>query len=116
MKIFSLLFFLFLVNCSQNSVDTRYNFIDELNLNKFNKKIYSTSYFNIYSLEKTRNNGKLIIYIEGDGMSWIDRFTISSNPTPSNPTAFRLALIDEHDNVIYLARPCQVNNIIMFIN
>ena len=107
MKKILLLYFLFLVSCSQNSIETRSNIIDSLNSNKFDKKIYTTSYFNIYSLEKIRNDGKLIIYIEGDGVSWIDRFTISSNPTPNNPTAFKLALIDENDNVIYLARPCQ---------
>ena len=107
MKTILLLSFLLLASCSQNSLETRNSLIDQLNLNKFNKKIYSTSYFNIYSLEKIRNNGKLIIYIEGDGLSWVDRFTISSNPTPNNPTAFKLALIDENDNVIYLARPCQ---------
>ena len=103
-----LLFFLvFLVNCSQSSPDKRINLIEELNVNKFNKKIYSTSYFNIYSLEKIKNNNKLIVYIEGDGLAWVDRFTISSNPTPNNPTAFKLALLDSSDNVIYLARPCQ---------
>ena len=107
MKLLLLLSLLFLVNCSQNSIETRNNLINELNLKKFNKKIYTTSYFSIYSLEKIKNDGKLIIYIEGDGMSWVDRFTISSNPTPNNPTAFKLALIDSNDNVIYLARPCQ---------
>ena len=107
MKLLLLLSFLFLINCSQNSIETRNNLIDDLNLDKFNKKIYTTSYFKIYSLEKIRNDGKLIIYIEGDGMSWVDRFTISSNPTPNNPTAFKLALLDSNDNVIYLARPCQ---------
>ena len=107
MKFFLLLSLLFLANCSQNSIETRNSLIDELNLKKFNKKIYTTSYFSIYSLEKIKNNNKLIIYIEGDGMSWVDRFTISSNPTPTDPLAFKLALIDENDNVIYLARPCQ---------
>tara|TARA_B100000780_G_C21025833_1_gene411192 strand:+ start:56 stop:862 length:807 start_codon:yes stop_codon:yes gene_type:complete len=107
MKKILLLSFLLLVGCSQNSVETRLNIIDKLNFNKFDKKIYSTSYFNIYSLEKIKNDGKLIIYIEGDGMSWVDRFTISSDPTPNNPTAFKLALIDENENVVYLARPCQ---------
>ena len=107
MKFFLLLLSFFVVSCSQNSIETRYNLIDSLNLDKFDKKIYTTSYFNIYSLEKIKNNRKLIIYIEGDGVSWVDRFTISSNPTPNNPTAFKLALIDDNDNVIYLARPCQ---------
>tara|TARA_B110000037_G_C17049129_1_gene476974 strand:+ start:360 stop:1169 length:810 start_codon:yes stop_codon:yes gene_type:complete len=107
MKFLLLLISFFLVSCSQNSIETRYNLIDSLNSNKFDKKIYTTSYYSIYSLEKIKNDGKLIIYIEGDGVSWVDRFTISSNPTPNNPTAFKLALIDENDNVIYLARPCQ---------
>ena len=40
-------------------------------------------------------------------MSWVDRFTPSSDPTPTDPLAFRMALIDSGDNVIYLARPCQ---------
>ena len=58
MKLLLLLSFLFLVNCSQNSIETRNNLIDELNLDKFNKKIYTTSYFKIYSLEKIKNDGK----------------------------------------------------------
>ena len=40
-------------------------------------------------------------------MSWVDRFTPSSNPTPTNPLAFKMALVDESENIIYLARPCQ---------
>ncbi len=98
---------IFLANCSQSSPDKRINLIEDLNLNKFNKKIYSTSYFNIYSLEKIKNNNKLIIYIEGDGLAWVDRFTISSNPTPTDPLAFKLSQVDKNENIIYLARPCQ---------
>ena len=104
-KFFILLFFL--IGCSQSSPDRRVDLIEEINSERFSKKIYSTSYFDIYSLEKIKTNNKLIIYIEGDGLSWIDRFTISSNPTPTNPLAFRLSLADENENVIYLARPCQ---------
>ena len=50
---------------------------------------------------------KLIVYIEGDGLAWLDRFTPSTDPTPTNPVGFKLALEDKSDNVIYLARPCQ---------
>ena len=107
MNKFLLILLIFLTNCSLSSPDKRNDLINELNLNKFNKKIYTTSHFDIYSLEKIRNNKKLIIYIEGDGVSWINRNTISSNPTPSDPLAFKMALIDGSENIIYLARPCQ---------
>ncbi|WP_148301936.1 alpha/beta fold hydrolase [Sneathiella glossodoripedis] len=47
------------------------------------------------------------IYIEGDGYSWINRTTLSSNPTPIDPIGLKLAAIDKSRNIIYLARPCQ---------
>ena len=54
-----------------------------------------------------RHNKEITIYIEGDGLAWLDRFTVSGNPTPLDPLALKLALLDEEVNVIYLARPCQ---------
>jgi hypothetical protein len=47
------------------------------------------------------------VYIEGDGLAWIDRGTPSLDPTPTNPLALSLAAADPAPNVIYLARPCQ---------
>ncbi len=47
------------------------------------------------------------IYIEGDGLAWITRRRISSDPTPSRPIALQLAILDPAPNVIYIARPCQ---------
>ncbi len=49
----------------------------------------------------------LVVYIEGDGFAWINKNTISNDPTPKNPVALRLAVCDPADNVAYLARPCQ---------
>ncbi|HSH98187.1 MAG: alpha/beta hydrolase [Methylophilaceae bacterium] len=49
----------------------------------------------------------LTIYIEGDGMAWVDRATPSFDPTPRDPLALRLALSDPSKNAVYLARPCQ---------
>lgn len=49
----------------------------------------------------------LTIYIEGDGLAWIDSSTPSFDPTPINPLALRLALRDPNPAVAYLARPCQ---------
>ncbi len=48
----------------------------------------------------------LTIYIEGDGLAWLDRSTPSLNPTPVDPLALRLALRDPGP-AVYLGRPCQ---------
>tara|TARA_B100000787_G_C16192319_1_gene298280 strand:- start:1486 stop:2289 length:804 start_codon:yes stop_codon:yes gene_type:complete len=102
-----LLIILFLNSCSSLDIDKRFNTIDELNNTEFKEYIFDNKSLRIYSLQKVSNNKSLVLYIEGDGLSWIDRFTISSNPTPTDPIAFKLALIDKGDNIIYLARPCQ---------
>lgn len=47
------------------------------------------------------------IYIEGDGFAWIDRYTVSPNPTPRNPMALKLAGSDQATNIVYISRPCQ---------
>ena len=107
MNKFLIFLLILLTSCSQSSTNKRKALINDLNLNKFNKNTYSVNFFNIFSLEKITNNKRLVIYIEGDGFSWVDRFTISSDPTPTDPVAFKLALMDKNENVIYLARPCQ---------
>ena len=64
----------------------------------FTQKTIETEHLSFYTLEKNNmQKGKPIrFYIEGDG-----------NPNPSVPVALRLAERDEHQNVIYLTRPCQ---------
>src|SRR5450830_712758 len=49
----------------------------------------------------------LTIYIEGDGLAWINSSTPSFDPTPIKPVALQLALRHPHGNAVYLARPCQ---------
>jgi len=49
----------------------------------------------------------LHVYIEGDGFAWKSRTQPSSDPTPRNPIGLMLAAADKHQNVLYLARPCQ---------
>ncbi len=46
------------------------------------------------------------VYIEGDGLAWLDRHRPSRDPTPLNPVGLALASRDASANVIYLARPC----------
>lgn len=49
----------------------------------------------------------LTIYIEGDGLAWTSPSLPSSDPTPRDPLALRLALAQPEGSVVYLARPCQ---------
>lgn len=93
--------------CAVSNIDDRQLNIVDLNKDKYSENTYKQDLFNIFSLKKTKNNDVLIVYIEGDGLAWSNRFTPSSDPTPINPLAFRLALKDKSENIIYLARPCQ---------
>ena len=53
----------------------------------------------------------LTIFLEGDGFAYIDRYTISNNPTPFNPIGLKAAIqhgrYSREDNTAYIARPCQ---------
>jgi len=48
-----------------------------------------------------------VVYIEGDGLAWIDRSNPSSDPTPRDPIALRLAVSLNDRASAYIARPCQ---------
>jgi dienelactone hydrolase len=49
----------------------------------------------------------LTIYIEGDGLAWVNGHTPSVDPTPRDPIALRLALAHPGGPAVFLARPCQ---------
>ena len=52
----------------------------------------------------------LWVYLEGDGLAWQSRESISPDPTPITATSLDLAkahIKSSADNVVYLARPCQ---------
>ncbi len=74
----------------------------------FQQKHYPGELFTIVSLQKNLSPGTTAsIYIEGDGRAWINRRRISANPTPAKPIGLKLASVDNSNNIIYLARPCQ---------
>lgn len=74
----------------------------------FQKILIKTDPFTLTSFQRfTRPQEPVTIYIEGDGQSWITRTQLSPNPTPRNPLALKLAVLDKSPNVAYLARPCQ---------
>jgi hypothetical protein len=78
----------------------------------FKSKVIRTNTFSLQSFYRILEPGAPItIYIEGDGQAWLTRTQPSPNPTPTNPLVIRLATIDENENVIYLARPCQYVNL-----
>jgi hypothetical protein len=85
----------------------------------FKTSIIKTQDFEITGLIKNNDtnmnkkiNKKLVIYIEGDGRSWIKKHILSKNPTPPYALGLRLAIqdprsADPDSTVAYLARPCQ---------
>ena len=74
----------------------------------FQKSLIATDKFTLMSFQKIENlHRSIVIYIEGDGRTWITRTKLSDNPTPKNPLALKLAFLDPSANVAYLARPCQ---------
>ena len=60
-----------------------------------------------YKRFRDPSSREVSIYIEGDGLAFLDATTISRDPTPSDPVSLRLAAADPSANVAYLARPCQ---------
>lgn len=54
-----------------------------------------------------RPAAELAIFIEGDGLAWLDIRTPSPDPTPRDPVALRLALAEARQPSAWLARPCQ---------
>ena len=68
---------------------------------------YEAGAFTLKAFEKTGPGETLMVYIEGDGNSWLNRLTPSKDPTPTVPLALSLAAADPSPNVLYLARPCQ---------
>jgi hypothetical protein len=76
--------------------------------NKFEKKIYDVNEFKIMAYQHlSQDSGNATVYFEGDGLAFLPRGRISSDPTPINPIALKLAVLDKSENIIYLARPCQ---------
>ena len=82
-------------------------------LNGFTEQTISTSSFLLTSYERVTVKGNVVnVYIEGDGRAWLSKRMPSLDPTPKNPVALELAKLDDTEDVIYLARPCQYTKMI----
>ncbi|MBP7566346.1 MAG: alpha/beta hydrolase [Burkholderiaceae bacterium] len=53
---------------------------------------------------------ELAVFIEGDGLAWLDARTPSADPTPLEPVALGMALAEPHRPAAWLARPCQYDD------
>jgi len=74
----------------------------------FKKQRINTSDFILTAYAKIDNISDILtIYIEGDGFAFSSRRMLSSNPTPKDPIALKLATKDPYTNIAYLGRPCQ---------
>ena len=70
--------------------------------------LIETTVFDLHARLRAMDNvPRLTVYIEGDGFAWRRRNEPSTDPTPLDPVALRLAAADDADAVAYLARPCQ---------
>lgn len=67
-----------------------------------------TSYFKIAVWKKELNpNEPVKFYIEGDGRAFRASGHVSFDPTPRGTLLREIAFGDHHENVVYVARPCQ---------
>lgn len=74
----------------------------------FRRELVQANGFALTALVRSSDpQAPLRVYIEGDGRAWLDRNTVSDDPTPRRPLALQLALADPSANVAWLARPCQ---------
>jgi pimeloyl-ACP methyl ester carboxylesterase len=77
--------------------------------NGFEKRLYDAPPFTLVGFRRDDGpaGGSLSVYIEGDGLAWLSRDVQSDDPTPVDPTVFRIAVQDPAAKRLYLGRPCQ---------
>jgi pimeloyl-ACP methyl ester carboxylesterase len=108
MRIGYFLIALLLSGCASHNLEDRIALADKIAArNNFSRVDIKTTRFDLVSfVGPKRGNGPLHVYIEGDGFAWVTRNQPSKNPTPVDPIALKLAVLDGR-NAVYLARPCQ---------
>ena len=111
-RIYSCIFLLFLVlsGCSSAELLPRQRKAKAIaDTSGWSYQSIAAKQFDLIAAASPRGDGtgQLTIYVEGDGLAFLGPRTISSDPTPDDPTALRLALGHPGGSAAYLARPCQ---------
>jgi hypothetical protein len=99
-----------LTGCANLSPQSRWQHADQLASHAGWKKLRvptDTFILSAYVPEIPIQSDTLAVYIEGDGLAWLNRSTPSADPTPRNPVGLELALHHPEGAAAYLARPCQ---------
>ncbi|RQO68118.1 alpha/beta hydrolase [Aquitalea sp. FJL05] len=65
------------------------------------------SLFSAGPVAQAAGNQPITVYLEGDGLAWLNSDTPSDDPTPLRPVGLQLALQQPDGVAVYLARPCQ---------
>lgn len=74
----------------------------------FTKRLVKGDRFWVQTYQKIKNPSlPFVVYLEGDGLAFRNKYTISDDPTPLHPMLLSLAALDPRPNVVYIARPCQ---------
>ena len=76
-------------------------------MHKWKALSFDVETFVLTGYAKEGPGNDLVAYIEGDGRAWISHRVPSDDPTPKDPLAFRLAVMDPAPKVLYIGRPCQ---------
>jgi hypothetical protein len=94
------------------SLATRHNTADTIAATaQMKENIIPAGLFNVTTWERIQAlSAPIDLYIEGDGLAWLNKYTASLNPTPPDPIALRLAAADAAENVVYMARVCQYSS------
>lgn len=73
------------------------------------QRIFFSSTFDLTGYVSPARQGSktLTVYIEGDGLAFENRNTVSRDPTPNDPFTLGLAVQNPVQPTLYLARPCQ---------
>ncbi|QBP73582.1 hypothetical protein E2K99_00450 [Herbaspirillum huttiense] len=69
----------------------------------------ATQQFDIVTAAPTGRLGDtLTVYLEGDGRAYLNSSLPSADPTPADPVALKMAIVDPSSGpLLYIARPCQ---------
>ncbi|HQS83299.1 MAG: hypothetical protein B7Y25_00525 [Alphaproteobacteria bacterium 16-39-46] len=105
-KYLTLFFCLFVGGCSSSKDRLEEAQVIGKNCGFESQKI-QTSVYDLMMFLKRGDPHRIHLYLEGDGFAWFNTYEIAEDPTPEDPTGFRLACEDlSGATIVYLTRPC----------